>query len=124
MLTTRNTPHSREVTSCSGNQEVSRILCKPIIFTKAYSWAKHELSSQPPIVFKSHFKIIVQLQLILPINPFPSFFCQNTVFKFPSFMLATCHPCITVKHCNIWRGMEVINLFSVRYFPVSSHFPF
>ena len=40
-------------------------------------------------------------------------------------MLATCHPWITVLVArNIWRGMEIINLFSVRYFPVSCHFPF
>lgn len=63
---------SREVTSCSGNQEVSRVLCKPIIgSTRAYSRAKHELGPQPPIVIKIHFKIIVQLQLGLPINRFP-----------------------------------------------------
>jgi len=76
-------PAPREVTSCSGNQDVSRILCKSIIVsTKTYSWAKHELSSQPPILFKIHFKIIVQLQLDLPINLFFSFFCQNILFIF------------------------------------------
>ena len=94
MLTTRNTPPPEKLLVAGVIKKfLTFYVRKPIIvFTKAYSWAKHEISPQPPIIIKIYCKIIVQLQLGLPINRFPSFFCKNIVFIFPSFMFATCHP--------------------------------